>query len=100
MKPLTTITIMVRDPMDRETLTPIGKVTFESIGQATIILTRDEIGTIKLEAADIKQDDAFSQIIEEARASLASLHTKLGETHIATNHALTDMFAVHKCLTG
>ena len=99
MKPLTTITILSRDPMDPETLTKVGIVTFETVGDGQIILTRDEMGVIQMEAADIKPDDRFSSMLDDAVKSLGHLHSKLGENAVAAQHAMTDMFAIHKWLT-
>ncbi len=99
MKPLTTLTIYSRDPMDRESLTKIGVVAFESIGEGSLILTRDEMGQIIMEAADIKPDAGFTNQLDEAVSSLTALHKKLGELHITTQYAMSDMFAVNKWLT-
>jgi hypothetical protein len=100
MKPLTTVTIYARDPSDPETLDTVGVVTFESLGTAKIVLTRNEIGSILLESAEVKENSVWAEMVAEAQRTLSELHTKLGETHVATQHVLTDMYAVHKWLTG
>jgi len=99
MKPLTTITILSRDPMDRDTLHKVGVVTFESTGDGEVILTRDDMGVIQMEAASMKADDAFTRLLDETTQSLTALHAKLGELHMVTNQAMGDMFSIHKWLT-
>jgi len=99
MKPITTLTIYSRHPNDRESITKVGVVGFESIGEGSIILTRDEMGQIIMESADIKPDGGFTNQLDEAVASLTALHKKLGELHITTQYAMSDMFAVNKWLT-
>jgi len=99
MKPIAKLTIFSRDPMDPDTLTKCGVVEFETIGEGQIILTRDEMGGIHIESAEIKADPIFTDQLNETCTTLAQLHEQLGKVHIAANHALTDMFAVHKLLT-
>jgi len=101
MKPLFTLTILSKDPMDPTKHKAIGEIAFEYPGKASLILSRDEMGEIKTPDAPVfTPDDAFVEMLDEATKTLGELHAKLGETHIATNHALTDMFAIHKRLTG
>ena len=99
MKPLITLTILSRDPMDPTTLDKVGVIAIEAIGDGTIILTRDEMGAIIMEAVEVKPTPGYLEAIDEATKTLAELHAKLGETHVATNHAMTDMFYIHKLLT-
>lgn len=100
MKPITNVTILLRDPMNPNEPGRIGKVGIEFLGDLTIILTRDEVGTIKLESVAGEPNRNWQETIEEATRTLKELHEHLGDTHIATQHCLTDMFAIHKWLTG
>ncbi len=99
MKPIMTLTILSRDPMDPETLTKVGVIGFECVGEGQVILTRDEMGAIKMEAADIKPDDRFLEALENATKAMTHLHETLGEAHMDTAAAMAGMFEVHKWLT-
>jgi len=98
MKPLTTITILSRDPMDPETLTKVSVVTFESLGSGQIILTRDEMGVPMVESVTMKEDGVFAGLLKDTVQSLSELHTKLGELQMVASQATADMFTIHKWL--
>ncbi len=99
MKPLTTITLYSRDHMDPETLVKLAIVEVPSVGEVKVILTRDGMGQIFMEAAEVTPDKQWSDLTQEATTTLSELHAKMGELSIASQHALTDMFALHKWLT-
>lgn len=100
MKPLLKIKLTVRDPMDPSTLIDIGVVEVTSVGDVSIILTRDEMGAVKLETAEVASEPKFMEQLDEAVKTLKELHEQMGATQIAAQHALTDMFAIHKWLNG
>lgn len=99
MKPLTTLTLQHRDPLSGE-LTPIAVLTLETIGKGTLILASDAMGKLLLESCEVKPAEGFAEAINEATLTLKELHEQMVQTQIASQHALTDMFAIHKWLTG
>ena len=99
MKPLLSLKVYIREPMDPDTLVPLGCLDFPTAGDGKLVLTRDEVGAVRIEAVDVTQNPELTEMLEHATKSLEALHSKMGETSIASQHALTDMFAVHKWLT-
>lgn len=98
MKPLLTLTILSRDPMDPTKTTKVGCIEFECIGDGTVIITRDEMGGIIVENVEVVPAKGWLEAIDEATKTLSELHAEIGRMQVATNHAMTDMFYLHKLL--
>ena len=99
MKPLFKVTISLRDPYDPSTLTPVGGLEVTSLGDINVILTRDEMGTVKLEASEVAPEPGFLEMQREAMLTFKELHEQLARTSLAIQHANTDLFALHKWMT-
>ncbi len=100
MKPLLTITILSRDTLGVGTK-HVKTIEVDTLGTLEIVLSRDAMGEIQSDTEPtIKPNVQFLEIIDEATKTLGELHVKMGEMQIANQHALTDMFAMHKVLTG
>lgn len=99
MKPLFKVNISLRDPMDPEKLITVGGLEVSSIGDVNIILTKDEIGSVQLESAEVAATPAFVEQLAEALLTFKELHAKMGEVQTAITHANTDLFAIHKWMT-
>jgi len=99
VKPLYTVTLLSRDPQDPSTTTPVGTIEVETLGNVTVILTKDEMGSILLESETVSAPPEFMAQLHETVQTLQELHEQMGRMQIACQHALTDMFAIHKWLT-
>lgn len=99
MKPLFCIHLKARDPMDPTTIEDIGTIEVSSIGDVTVILTRDQMGVSLIETSEVAAQPGFVEQLKEAAQTLKELHEQLGRTQVAANFAMTDMFAIHKWMT-
>lgn len=100
MKPLFTLNLQCRDPLDGKPQ-PLGSLVFDYPGSATLILDRDEMGVIKMpEAPTYKPFGGFIDLMDQMQKELAELHRLMVEGQMCEERTKALMFEVHRWLTG
>lgn len=99
MKPILNIKIKVRDPLDPTSLSDAGVVEVTAVGEVTVILSRDQMGVVKVESSEVTAEPGWMEQLKEAQLTFKELHEQLGRTALAAQYANTDLFAIHKWLT-
>jgi len=101
MKPLFSLTLYSRDPMDPQKVTPFKVIEFDYPGKASLILDRNTMGEIvSIDEPTFSADENFAGMVDEFGKTLTELKIAIQDCELASRHCQTDLFQLKRWLNG